>query len=76
MVFESRLDRAVEERAKAVERLNKLEALKTSRDSDFVRITEENRFLSKRVTELAEANERLMSKYETEVEELNIKLAV
>ena len=40
MVYESRVDRANEEKTKAVERLNKIEAKEMQRDTDFSVVTD------------------------------------
>ena len=76
MVYESRVDRAIEEKTKAVEKLNKIEAKQLQKNNDFGIVTDENRYLSEKVAELTETNRKITQKYETELEELNIKLAV
>ena len=59
MVFESRVDRANEEKAKAVERLNKIEAKEQQRDTEFTAVAKENRYLSEKVAELTETNQKI-----------------
>ena len=75
MAYKPKLNRASEEKVKAVEKLNKIEAKQLQRDTDFQRVTEENKYLSGQVAKLSETNKGIIEKFETQIEELNIKLA-